>query len=305
VAIFSVQAIPTRREDWLGLARRCEAEGFDALLAADHPGAAASPFVALAAVAGVTSRIGLGSYVANAGVHEPMLLASDVATLDVVSGGRARLGIGAGHTPAEWQAVGRERPGADARVRRCEAVARAVGELLDGKAVTVETDVLTAYQARLAEPRPVQGHIPLTVGTANSRLLRWAGAHADIVGLIGSGRTLADGHTHELRWHTDDIDAQVEQVAIGAAHRADGPAREALVQLVAVTDDAEAAVEVFARHTGLSAAQVLATPFVLAGTAGEIAAAVEEHERRWGITRYVVRDSALDALAPLLPQLAG
>ncbi|MCM0677447.1 LLM class flavin-dependent oxidoreductase, partial [Micromonospora phytophila] len=97
---FSLQATPSDAASWLDLARRAEAAGFDALLAADHPGAVTSPFVALAAAGAVTTTLNLGSYVSNAGVREPILLATDVATLDVVSGGRARLGLGAGHTPA-------------------------------------------------------------------------------------------------------------------------------------------------------------------------------------------------------------
>ncbi|MER6595316.1 LLM class flavin-dependent oxidoreductase, partial [Micromonospora purpureochromogenes] len=91
MTVFSLQATPTDAASWLDLARRAEAAGFDALLAADHPGAVTSPFVALAAAASVTSMIGLGSYVSNLGVREPILLATDVATLDLVSGGRARL----------------------------------------------------------------------------------------------------------------------------------------------------------------------------------------------------------------------
>ncbi|MFI7079607.1 LLM class flavin-dependent oxidoreductase [Micromonospora sp. NPDC049903] len=75
-----------------------------------HPGSAASPFVALAAAAAVTSTIGPGSYVSNAVVREPILLAADVATLDLVSGGRARLGLSAGHAPGEWETIGRPRP---------------------------------------------------------------------------------------------------------------------------------------------------------------------------------------------------
>ncbi|WP_418607684.1 LLM class flavin-dependent oxidoreductase [Georgenia sp. SUBG003] len=95
----TVQALPRDAASWLDLAREVEARGFDALTTADHPGSIASPFVALAAAGAVTSRIGLGSYVTNGGVREPQHVAADVATLDVVSGGRARLGLGAGHTP--------------------------------------------------------------------------------------------------------------------------------------------------------------------------------------------------------------
>ncbi|MFG3686441.1 LLM class flavin-dependent oxidoreductase [Micromonospora sp. NPDC047740] len=302
---FSVQARPTDAASWLDLARRVEAAGFDALFAADHPGHGASPFVALAAAAAVTSTLGLGSYVSNAGVREPILLATDVATLDVVSGGRARLGVGAGHTPAEWRAVGRERPDVPGRVRRCIAVAEAVRDLLAGKEITVDSPDLVAHAARLTELRPVQDSVPLTIGTSNSTLLRWAGAHADVVGLFGAGRTLPDGHTHEVRWRADQIEAQLAHVAAGAAGRDTPPVLEALVQQVTVTDDAEAAAVQFAEHAGLTTAELLATPFVLIGTAEEIVAAVAQHRRRWGITRFVVRADAVDALAPLLPHLAS
>jgi hypothetical protein len=79
---------------------------------------------------------------------------------------------------------------------------------------------------------------------------------------------------------------------------------EALVQQVTVTDDAEATAAQLAERIGLTAAEVLATPFVLIGTEDEIVAAVADHQRRWGITRFVVRADAVDAIAPLLPRLA-
>ncbi|MFG1722403.1 LLM class flavin-dependent oxidoreductase [Micromonospora chalcea] len=305
MATFSVQAHPTDAASWTELARTVEAAGFDALFAADHPGDCASPFVALAAAGAVTSTLGLGSYVSNAAVREPILLAADVATLDVVSGGRARLGLGAGHTPAEWRAVGRERPDVAGRVRRCVAVAEAVRALLAGETVTVDTEELTAYAAHLKEPRPVQDRIPLTVGTANSALLRWAGAHADVVGLTGFGRTLSDGHRHEVRWRTDQIEAQLAHVAAGAAGRDTPPVLEALVQHVAVTDDAEADAAPLAAKLDLTVDELLATPFALVGTADEIVAAVAGHERRWGVTHFAVRAGAVAPLTPLLPRMAG
>ncbi|MGK5742015.1 LLM class flavin-dependent oxidoreductase [Micromonospora sp. URMC 103] len=302
---FSLHASPSdTAAQWIDLARRAEAAGYDALLVPDHPGVTVNPFVALAAAAAVTTRIGLGSNVSNAGVREPMLLATDVASLDLVSAGRARLGVGAGHTPAEWRAVGRERPDVAGRVRRAVAVAEAVRALLDGEEVTVDTPDLVLRDARLETPRPVQRRIPLTVGTSNSSLLRWAGAHADVVGLAGLGRTLPDGYNHEVRWRAADIEAQLAQVAAGAAGRAEPPALEALVQQVVVTDDAEAAAAEMARDVGLSVAELLATPYVLMGTEDEIVAAVTAHRRRWGITRFVVRAPAVDALTPILPRLA-
>ncbi|WP_433301269.1 LLM class flavin-dependent oxidoreductase [Actinoplanes sp. CA-030573] len=274
---FSLQAQPTAAADWLDLARRAEKIGFDSLYVADHPGACASPFVALAAAAAVTSKIKLGSYVSNAGVREPILLASDVATLDVVSGGRAVLGLGAGHTPAEWAAVGRTRPGVRGRVEHCIAVGERTRALLDGE---------------LEKPRPVQERVPLLFGGGNTRLLRWAAAHADLIGLSGLGRTLEDGHMHETRWRRDQVDAQVEICG-------DKPA-EALVQRFEVTDDAGATYAKWAKEWEEDEADIVAVPYVFAGTHDEIVAKLGEIERRWGITRFAVRLPAIDEVETIL-----
>ena len=292
---FALHVTPQDAAEWRETARAAEAAGFTSLLVADHPGSCVNPFVALAAAAAVTRTIRLGSYVVNAGVREPMLLATDVASLDLVSGGRAVLGLGAGHTPAEWAAVGRTRPGVGARVDRCIAVADATRRLLAGEEVTVETPELSMRGARLERPRPVQERVPLLIGGGNTRLLRWAGEHADLVGLSGLGRTLPDGHRHTVRWRLDQIDAQVALVP-------DRPL-EALVQAVEVTDDAERALDEMSRDSGLTADELLRTPFVLVGTEDEILAAIAGHEQRWGITRYAVRRPALGRLTGVLARL--
>jgi probable F420-dependent oxidoreductase len=275
---FSLQALPDDAAGWLDLARRAEEIGFEALYVADHPGSCPAPFVALAAAAAVTSRLRLGSYVANAGVREPILLAADVATLDVVSGGRAILGLGAGHTPAEWAAVGKVRPGVRARVDHCIAVAEATRRMLAGDG--------------MEKPRPVQQPVPLLIGGGNTRLLGWAAEHADLIGLSGLGRTLDDGHAHEVRWHTGQVDTQVELAGRKPI--------EALVQLVQVTDDAGAVYAEWAKDTSTPEEDLVAAPFMLAGTIEEIAAKIKVVESRWGITRFAVRKPAIEVVEALL-----
>ncbi|MDT5032436.1 MAG: hypothetical protein QOC94_2607 [Actinoplanes sp.] len=297
MATFALQVQPENAAEWLDTARQAETAGFTALYVADHPGSGASPFVALAAAAAVTSTIKLGSYVVNAGVREPMLLAADVATLDVVSGGRAVLGLGAGHTPAEWAAVGKVRPAVAGRVERFIAVAEATAQLLAGAEVTVDVPELTMLRAALGAPACVQERVPLLFGGGNSRLLRWAAAHADVIGLSGLGRTLADGHSHEVRWRGAEIDAQVELAA--------GKPIEALVQQVEITDDAGAFYAAKAAELAMPESELRAAPYLLAGTTDEIVDAVREHGRRWGITRFAVRRTALHDLGPLLPKLAS
>lgn len=302
MTVVAVQAQPCDSVSWLEVARKTERLGFDALLAADHPGARPSPYVALAAAAAVTSRIGLGSYVSNGGVREPLLLASDVATLDLVSGGRARLGLGAGHTPSEWAGIGRQRPDVAARVRRCIEMAEAIRALLDGEAIDANSDVLQAH-ASLTTPRPVNTHIPITIGGANSTLLRWAGEHADVVGLSGMGRTLPDGYGHQARWRIDEFEEQLAHVHEGAANRNTELVLEVLVQMVALTDDPEAAVADLSAELEVPMSDLSDVPFLLVGSRDEIVAAISERRRRWGITRLVVREDAMDTLAPLLPRL--
>ncbi|MDY7088382.1 MAG: LLM class flavin-dependent oxidoreductase [Actinomycetota bacterium] len=278
VFTFSLQAQPEAAADWCDLARRAEAGGFHTLYVADHPGTCAAPFVALAAAAAVTSTLRLGSYVVNTGVREPILLAADVATLDVVSGGRAVLGVGAGHTPAEWTAVGKQRPGVAARIEHCITVTEATMRLLGGDG--------------LRAPVPVQQPVPLLVGGGNSRLLSWAARNADVIGLSGLGKTLADGHSHQARWRLADIDAQVEL--------ASGTPVEALVQHVEVTDDAGAVYAKWADDAQLPEAQMALVPYVLAGTEQEIVAKLDDLRRRWDISRYAVRRPALDPVIKVI-----
>jgi probable F420-dependent oxidoreductase len=301
VPVFSVQADPAEVGSWQGLARDCERDGFDALLVANHPGTCSSPFVALAAAAAVTERIRLGSYVVNAGVWEPLTIAGDVATLDRVSGGRALLGIGAGHTPAEWTMRGRAYPHARDRIARMMEVTHVTRQLLAGERVTFHGEHVDADEAQLQRPRPVQDPVPLLVGGNGSTVLRFAAEHADIVGMAGLGRTLEDGHRHEVRWRPVEIDERVDLVHATAAAAGRTPVLEALVQHLEITEDAEQAASRLAeRVDGLDPGDVLAAPYALVGTVDELVAELRRHRERWGFERFVVRaPSCQDAAAVL------
>ena len=289
---------------WLALAQAAEAAGCDALYVADHPGTAAAPFVALAAAASVTERIRLGTCVVNAGLWEPSSLAVEVATLDVVSHGRALLGLGAGHTPSEWARTGRSMPPAAARVDRLIEVTRVVRDLLRGASVTASDGQVKLDQAELGDLRPVQMPIPLMVGGNGARVLRFAAATADIVGVSGLGRTLPDGHAHEVAWRATALDRAFDAVRVAAASAGRTPAVEALVQHVEVTDDAAGAAARLAPHiAGATADDLIKAPFIWIGTRDEIAGQLHEAQDRWGISRYIVRDNALSSALEVMRAL--
>lgn len=302
---FAVQAAPAGVE-WSELARQVERHGFEALCLADHPGLTASPFVAAAAAASSTRSLRLGTGVVNAGVRSPFDIASDAATLHLVSGGRALLGVGAGHTPAEWTVLGRRYPSSTDRVDRLGVVVDLVQRLLAGESVTHDGPDLRLVDARL-ELAPCT--MPLLVGGNGEALVRLGAAHADIVEIGGLGRTLPDGHFHELRWSAAQIARVVESFHDASGERA--VRLGALVQVVVVTDDADTAatklLQAFSEHIPVellpSLDDLLAAPFALIGTVDEIADKVLALRRRWAIDRYTVRASAVDDVARVIEVL--
>ena len=301
MATFALQtALNGSFDDLRNTARRAEATGFETLYLPDHPGTTASPLVALGAVAQHTERIRLGPCVTNVGVREPIQIASDAATLDVISGGRVILGLGAGHTPGEWRAIGAERPGPGKRIDRLVETVPIITRLLAGQSIDFVGSAITVH-GTLDAPQPLQQPIPLMIGGGNQRLLEFAGAHADVVGLSGLGRTLDDGHRHETRFGRSEVEHAIEAVRRGASGRTTLPAVEALVQFVSITHDRRSVAAGLAdRIDGLTREHALDTPFLLIGTRDEIVRQLVRHERELGITRFVVRGDALDAIAPIL-----
>jgi probable F420-dependent oxidoreductase len=303
----SVQAAAKNRSSWLRLARSVEDAGFHALYAADHPGTAPSPFVALATAAAVTEQIELGTCVVNAGMWEPVALASAVATLDLVSDGRAVLGVGAGHTPQEWTSSGRAFPSAGDRVGRMVELVDATSRLLAGGTISNDGRHFRLVDASLEDPRPVRNPVPLLVGGNGDRVLRFAGRHATIVGISGLARTLADGHRHEVDWSQEAVQHTVDTIRSAAddGHH-QGPEIEALVQAVVVTDDAPATVQALTELIpGASADDLLEAPFAWIGTIDEIAARIHAAESTYGITRYVIRPPAIPAASLVIDAVNG
>jgi probable F420-dependent oxidoreductase len=291
-------------DEWLGLARKAEALGFDALYVADHVGVAASPFAALAAAAAVTSTLKLGTYVVNTGIRDPLTLASEAATVDVVSNGRLILGLGAGHTPAEWTMNGRAYPSPAARVGRLAETIHVVKALLDGDVVTYRGRYVSVEDARLLAPRPVSSPIRLLVGGNGTRVLRLGAQFADAVSLSGLGRTLEDGHRHEVRWSAASIDDRVGIVRDSPRERPEPPLLDALVQHMQITDRSTEVAEEIARGVdGATAADVLGCPYVLIGTVEQLLDELDDYRERWGFTSYVVRADAIAQAATLIERL--
>ena len=200
--------------------------------------------------------------------------------------------------------LGLEYPRAGERVDRLIELVSAVRLLLTGEPVSIRGTHFQLDEATLSEPHQVQDSIPLLVGGNGRRVLAFAVACADIVGITGLGRTLSDGHTHEVEWSTPALDSTFGLIESDAQRLGRRPDIEALVQHVEITDDPERVASGIAQVVpGASTEDLLAAPFMWIGTPDQIAAQVLAWEKRWGINRYVIRDDAIEAVGPILQLL--
>jgi probable F420-dependent oxidoreductase len=279
-------------------ARHAEELGFDVVLVADHVGSDWSPLLSLTWAAGATTTLRLGTFVLNAGLHHPLMLTREVATLDRLSGGRVELGLGAGHTPAEFIAAGIPFLSARDRKARLAELVEIIRRLLDGETVDhhgAHFDLTGAAVGRSPAER-----VPILVGGSGRSLLTHAAEHADIVGFTGLGRTLPDGHRHAARFQPEVLDDEVATVREAAGTRT--VELNVLVQRVEITDDRKAAATAVADAVeDLTVGDALSTPFLALGTLDEVADHLRAANERWGISYFVVREA--DAFAPVIERL--
>jgi F420-dependent oxidoreductase-like protein len=172
------------REAW----RRIESLGYDWISIWDHfYGATGRPddaecleAVALhAALACETSRLRIGSLVYSVGYRHPAVLAKAITAIDLLSGGRAEMGIGAGWAEVEYRAYGIPFPGTKVRLDQLEEGVQVLRGLLHDEVTSFEGTYFTLRDAR-NEPRPVQAKIPIWVGGGGEkRTLKIAAQYAD------------------------------------------------------------------------------------------------------------------------------
>jgi F420-dependent oxidoreductase-like protein len=158
-------------------AREAEESGFDAVFVMDHfyqlPGIGSpdqpmlEAYSALSALATATSRIQLSALVTGNTYRNPTLLAKAVTTLDVVSGGRAVLGIGAGWYELEHQQLGFEFGTFTDRFHRLEEALSIIVPMLRGERPTVQGDWYHTESA-MNEPR-MRDDLPILIGGSGEK----------------------------------------------------------------------------------------------------------------------------------------
>jgi probable F420-dependent oxidoreductase len=297
---FGFQVRQATAAELRDLARRAEAAGFDVISTWDHVVDGWAPLMPLLAMADCTTRLRVCPLVLNNDFHQPVHLARELASLDLLSGGRLEVGIGAGHSFPEYTAIGQPFDPPAVRKARLGEATEILRQLLDGQTVTFHGQHYQLDGVRTQ--RAQQERVPILVAINGRPALAHAARHADIIGLAMLGRTLEDGHRHEVRWEPERLDRTVAFIRQQAAARTGGLELNALVQRVVVTPDRRAAAqELCEQISGLRLEDALATPFVALGTHDEIAEHLRACRRRWGISYFTVRE--LDDFAPVIERL--
>jgi probable F420-dependent oxidoreductase len=290
--------------DYAEHARRIESLGYATFLMPDHftPNwFAAGPALTAAALATTTLRVGCTVY--DNDFRHPALLAREVATIDVLSGGRAELGIGAGWFKPEYDQIGMPFDPPGVRVGRLEEAIQIIKGLWGDGPLTFAGEHYTITELEgwpkpLQRPRP-----PIHIGAGGKRMLAFAAREADSIGIIAQahpgGGLDREGDSEAL------LARKVGWVREAAGERFAQLELAMLIWAVAVTDDRQSAAERLAAAHRLTTEQVLASPYFLIGSVEQLVEHLLALRERHGISYFSFFPGDTDAFAPVVARLAG
>jgi probable F420-dependent oxidoreductase len=290
---------------WKELARRVEGNGYSTLTMPDHFDDQLAPVPALTAAAAVTDTLRVGALVWDNDYKHPLVLAKELATMDVLSDGRVEIGLGAGWMIADYEQSGMPYDRAGVRIDRFVEGLAVIKGLMGPDPFSFEGQHyrITAHNGT---PKPIQGPCPpILIGGGGKRVLSIAAREADIVGI---NATMSAGVIGPQAFDTMTASAVDEKVAIvrdAAGSRWADIELNIRAFLVNIADDARAAAEGIAGMLGVTAEQVEETPFALVGPTSKIVDDLLERREHWGFSYVIVGMNDVESFAPVVAALNG
>ena len=273
---------------------------------ADHLADTFAPFSALAVAAQAAPTLRVGPLVLNNDFRHPVVVAREVATLDLLTDGRVELGLGAGYADTEYLEAGLRFDKGAVRVSRLAESVAIITRLLSGEAVTFhgahyEIAGHRVYPLPVQKPRP-----PVLLGGNGRELLTLAAREADIVSLTGVTFMSAGRPASLSGFSPAGFSQRVEWVRTAARDRVKQPTLNILIQQVVVTDTPRKAAESLAsQFPSRTVDEISESPFFLLGPTEHLVEVLQERRERWGISYVVVFDRSVDDFAPVVARLAG
>lgn len=287
------------------MARKVEDLGYSSLFLPDHFGDQLAPVPAMMAAADATTDLRVGTLVFDNDYKHPVVLAKEIATIDVLSGGRVEFGLGAGWMNTDYEQSGIVQDKASVRIARMEEGLEVIKGLWADGAYSFDGEHYTISNLD-GLPKPVQRPgPPILLGGGGPKVLGVAGRHADIVGINPSIPAGEIGPEAARDAGADRVDQKLEWLKAGAGDRFDDIELNALVFVVTVTDDPQPALEMMAGMFGVEPALIAESPYVWVGSHGEIADQLRAARERWGFSYFVVQGDAMEPVAPIVAELAG
>lgn len=287
------------------MARRVEALGYSSLTLPDHFDSQLAPVPALMAAAAVTDRLRVGSLVWDNDYKHPLVLAKELATMDVLSDGRLEIGIGAGWMISDYEQAGMTYDGAGVRIDRfVEGLAVIKGLMAEGPFTFAGKHyTITGHDGT---PKPVQSpRPPILIGGGGKRVLGIAAREADIVGINATMSAGVVGRDAFDTMTADAVEDKVNIVRDAAGDRWNDIEMNIRAFLVNITSDTDSAAEGIGRMIGVSAAEVLETPFALVGPPEKLVDDLLARRERWGFSYVIVGGDDVESFAPVVEALAG
>jgi len=303
---FALQASHAASPDaWRDLARKTEDLGYSTLYIPDHLDDQWAPMIALTVAAEATTTLRVGTLVLDNDFRHPVVLAKEAATLDVVSGGRFELGLGAGWMTTDYTQSGLVMEAAGVRVAKL-AESLEIMRAMWGAGRATLAGVHYQVTEAVGTPRPVTpGGPPLVIGGGSRRILTLAGQHADVVSIVPSLAAGVIGPEVAAQSVVEKYSDRVAWARAAAGDRAGDLEFQCWTAVVQVVPNAAELFENLAPAFGLTPDQLRAAPIALIGTTGEIAETLHKRREELGFSYIVVHEAEMDALAPVIAELAG
>jgi probable F420-dependent oxidoreductase len=290
-------------------ARHAEQLGFRSVVVPDHLLEQLSPVAAMATVAAATSTLRVSAFVMNNDLRHPAVAAQDLASVDVLSGGRLDVAIGAGWNKSEYDAIGLSFDPLPVRHARLAESIKVLKGLFSGSRFSFagEYYTITDYVAR---PVPTQRpHPPFFIGGGGRRTLTLAAREAQIVGLAPRIRptgtidpaSLTLAATREkLGWVREAAGQRFESLEFNI-YASNWP--------VVVTDNLRAevrrAIDGLRSRTGveLTEDEVIESPHLFIGSIDRLVEKFHQLREELRITSIMVGE--IDELSPVVERLSG
>lgn len=316
---FGLQAFDaSSAEEWFGTVRRAEQLGYSTLFTSDHyfgPGDIATemghrpvevaPLSAIAMAAAVTTTLRVGCRVFACDFHHPVVLAKEMATLDMLSGGRVEVGLGAGWTAAEYDGLGIAMDSPGTRIERLGEYINLMRAHWTGAPINVSGTHVNVHGFE-GRPLPVQQpHPPILIGGGAPRILRLAGREANIVSLNFNNSTGKLGAASVAGSGLDVTREKIGWIREGAGDRFDQIELEIGAYFVAVGDDVASQLETMAGRFGVTADELSTHPHGLFGSVDQICDTLTARREQLGVSYVTVAQRNIDDFAPVVAALAG